>query len=232
MVSLEEIAARPDELLVRMVESVKQYGTSHNFMLLSVADQPTPHLYHYITAIPVDEATLSELSSRDHIRLVGSGTVTQYAVTAYGYDRYRELKEAEGSGVQRLQTEIQYFLQSDEFRTLSPSAHAKWLSPEGRLWAKASEYTVIGHLVRESMILFTNDVIARFSVSAVDPDTAKVINRLGAAVKSQQGSLGATEYKYLISLVDLWRPVNDLTQRQEHGAAREATPLTWRTHAG
>ena len=48
-----------------------------------------------------------------------------------------------------------------------------------------------------------------------------------AVIAHRKASLGDASSAFLEALVEYWGTVIDLTQRQEHGAQKEGSPLTW-----
>ena len=52
-------------------------------------------------------------------------------------------------------------------------------------------------------------------------------NRIRSVINARSERLGDTEKTFLDALISYWDSIDDLTQRQEHGAQKEGKPLLW-----
>ncbi len=150
----------------------------------------------------------------------------EYDVTPLGYRYFELLQLAKGSPVQRVEKTTRSFLDTERFAKAYPLSHRKWLEAERLLWSPeaADKVTTIGHLCREALQEFVDALAVAAGQSAV-ADKAKTIARMKAvfAAKSVSGAVGA----HLDALLVLVGTLNDLVQRQEHGATKEGQQLRW-----
>jgi hypothetical protein len=155
--------------------------------------------------------------------------MSAFEPTALAFDVYGLLKQRQGEPVQRVEAEIRSFFDHGNFREAHPEAFKKWLQAEELLWRSdtAPQLTTIGHLAREAMQEFATSLMKRYGVPEGDTDKAKTINRVKRVLDSFQGELGTTEQDFLGALIEYWRALDKLVQRQEHGALREQESLTW-----
>jgi hypothetical protein len=111
------------------------------------------------------------------------------------------------------------------------------MDPSGRQalseeWEK--ELTNIGHLCRESIQEFAADLIEKFQPPDAPADRNKDVARIKAVVEQHKSRLGKREtrlleanVKYVDALLDYWRAVSGLIQRQEHGVSDDESALSW-----
>jgi len=120
-------------------------------------------------------------------------------------------------------------LAAHEFKLRYPDAYDKWASAEDLLWKTDSEQqlTTIGHLCREAVQKFATALVAHYQPSNVTEDKAKTIARVKAVLDMQGAKMGTREKRFLEALLSYWGTVNDLIQRQEHGAQKEGQQLVW-----
>ena len=151
-----------------------------------------------------------------------------YYVTPKGIEQYEELMQS-SPAVDSVEEQVRRYLSSDEFRSRHPAAFAKWEAAAALLWRADSndQLTTIGHLCRESLQEFVASLARRQGVKVAESDPAKTVARLRAILAAKATSLGSREAPFLDALLSYWGTVSDLVQRQEHGALREAEPLTW-----
>ena len=152
-----------------------------------------------------------------------------FDVTSQGLKYYEKLKQDAGQPVVRVQNVVRDYLSADQFRQKHPQAYEKWSKAEAMLWSSDSEeqLTTIGHRCREAMQEFAADLVQCYRPPDVDKDKAKAVSRIRAVVEQQANKLGGTERGLLDALVDYWRSVSELVQRQEHGAEKEGESLVW-----
>jgi hypothetical protein len=157
------------------------------------------------------------------------GGTPQFDVTPQGFAYYEFLKKQTGQPVQRIEHSIRDHLTANEFRTRYPLAYKKWHDAEELLWGSDSEMqlTTIGHLCREAIQEFATAVVERFQPADVDDNRAHDINRIGCALQSRATRLGDSERSFLDALLEYWKAVSGLVQREEHGGQREGRPLVW-----
>jgi len=74
---------------------------------------------------------------------------------------------------------------------------------------------------------FVASCVERFNPPGIDQDKARTVSRLKAVLNHCTQKLGKTEQSFLDALTAYWGEVNDLIQRQEHGAQKEGQQLIW-----
>ena len=74
---------------------------------------------------------------------------------------------------------------------------------------------------------FVTVLVEHYKPVDVDKNKAHTISRLSAVIEHQAKNLGNTEKSFLHALIDYWRRVSDLIQRQEHGGQKEGRSLVW-----
>lgn len=119
------------------------------------------------------------------------------------------------------------YMDSAAFQHSYPSAYEKWANASRLLSTDDvhTHLTTIGHLAREAMQEFATILVDRYKPVDADTDPKKTINRLSAVLSFSSG-LGEKVEKFLRALVDYWRAVDGLVQREEHGGQKEGEPLT------
>jgi hypothetical protein len=75
------------------------------------------------------------------------------------------------------------------------------------------------------MRAFATALIDQHQPSDVDPNPDHARARLRAVIAMRRPKLGDARRAALEALGDLWEATDVLVQRQEHGAAKEGTPL-------
>jgi hypothetical protein len=93
--------------------------------------------------------------------------------------------------------------------------------------ASGTAASVVGHLTREAMQEFADVVVQRFGVADSVPDKAKTIARIKAAIAVRKPEMSTAVVAALEALLEYWKAVNDIIQRQEHGALKEGQTLSW-----
>ncbi len=167
-------------------------------------------------------APLGELEAMGHVRSLGKYTV-------FLEDAAFDLMRSRGMRPTQVETMARYYLESAHFQTEYPDACQKWVNAAEKLWGSepGSELTTIGHLCREAMQSFATALVNQYTPTEVDLDAAHTDNRVKAVLQAQTDRLGSIERPFLCALVEYWRKVSDLVQRQEHGAQKEGEPLAW-----
>jgi len=157
----------------------------------------------------------------------GSTGSPNFDITSLGFRYYEHLKRKRGESVQHVETTIREYINSPEFRARYPEAFAKWSSAEDLLWQTDTQQqlTTIGHLCREALQGFVSALVERHRPLDVNTNKAKTIARLKAVLEAVQ--LGETKKDFLEALLAYWGTLNDLVQRQEHGASKEGEQLVW-----
>ena len=155
--------------------------------------------------------------------------LVSFDVTPYGFQYYEHLKQAAGEPIQKLQNTMRDYISSATFSQRYVDAYKKWVDAEGKLWGAESkqQVTTIGHLCREAMQEFINTLVFQHQSENVDQNKAHIVSRLKAIISARATELGKVKTSLLNALITYWGAVNDLVQRQEHGAKKEGEPITW-----
>jgi hypothetical protein len=124
----------------------------------------------------------------------------------------------------RLETEMKGFLSSSAM-AMYPRAFEAWRRAESLYWqleAADPRLSEIGHQCREAIQAFAEEVAKQHGVLDIDPDPARTINRVTAVLRARTGD---TVAEFLDALINYWRQVNNLVQRQEHRGQKEGRPV-------
>jgi hypothetical protein len=142
---------------------------------------------------------------------------------------YEYLKGQVTQPTENLTGAIRSYLDGENFRQRHPNAYQKWLDAEVLLWKSDSEsqLTTIGHFCREAFQEFAASCIQHKKIQGFDSNPANVISRVRTVLDAHSANLGKTEKPFLDALLVYWVTVNDLIQRQEHGAQRDGEALIW-----
>jgi hypothetical protein len=229
-----EIPLLPEQeaLLIRMVEAARRLPPEEKrkFILAQTFDGDDlvhPGLLEGETAAPAED--LDTLSGAGLLAAGGSTASPNYYVTPRGYAYYEQIKTREADPVEQVEREVRALIESADFGDRYPVAHAKWLAAAKILWHADSEAdaTTIGHHCREAVQAFATHLVEQFAPEDVDANPAHDVARIKAVLAKVRPGLGESEAALLDALLGYWGAVTDLTQRQEHGSAREGTPLEW-----
>jgi hypothetical protein len=173
----------------------------------------------------VYEVDLEMLAREGLVAQVGAKGV--FDVTPKGYQYYTYLCERSGQPSERIASSITAYLRSLEFERRHRVAHAKWLQADKKLWETDSQaqLTEVGHVCREALQEFAQSMVDRRGVSG-DTEKPQTIERI-RKVLGTCDHFEETERAFVDALLVFWGTVNDLAQRQEHGAAKEGSELVW-----
>lgn len=157
------------------------------------------------------------------------GATTYFDITREGLEHYEDLKAQQGDSVTRVEETQRRRLLSDDFLTRHRAAYDKWAAAEALLWGADSpeQLSQIGLLCRESVILFTDNLVERHQLQSVNPDKSKTKERLSAVVKLIKPDLGKQEAEWADSLFAYWSGVAGLFQRVTHAAEKQGEPVSW-----
>lgn len=171
------------------------------------------------------------MSKFDLVALEGAGLVTHDSDAYEPTERGRRLVESQrmsGSATERVERDISSFFESEPFDAAFARAYERWAQAERLLRADdvLQHLTTIGHLCREAVQEFA-DAALRIAGIADKGNLASSANtkaRLQAVLQQVQ-AVGTTTRAFLDALHAYWCNVDELAQRQEHGAQREGEPL-------
>ena len=157
----------------------------------------------------------------------GGGKAFDISPTGFGY--YEKLKKQIQKPIKKVINEVKTYIDSDIFQQKHLIAYQKWHEAEKLLWEADSEQklTTIGHLCRESIQAFVSSLVTQHNPPDVDENESHDINRIKAVISQHANQFGKTEKSFLNSLIDYWKSISELVQRQEHGAQREKESLIW-----
>jgi len=137
---------------------------------------------------------------------------------------YRSVKTERSTPIARVETEVRQFLSSSAM-DFYPRAFAAWRRSESlyrQLDAADPRLSEIGHQCREAIQAFAAELAKRHRVTEIDPDPTKTINRVTAVLRARTGD---TVAEFLDALIDYWRKLTSLVQRQEHSGQKEGRPV-------
>lgn len=220
-----------EELLFSIVEAVRNTPREERQKFVVVRVDSGDFLRHPGMKKGENKIYYGDVEELERQRLLAiefkSRGTPNFDVTSLGFRYYEHLKRKKGEAVQRVETTIREYLNSTEFRVKYPEAFAKWSSAEDLLWQTDTQQqlTTIGHLCREALQGFITTLVERYQPSDGNTDKTKTVARLKAVLGAAQ--LGTTKKAYLEALLAYWGTVNDLIQRQEHGAYKEGEQLVW-----
>lgn len=171
--------------------------------------------------IEVYEGDVTELHAKGLLNVTfGSRGTPNYMLTAEAFEYYKHLKAEEGQPIESLEEDVNRFLEAGRLAAAYPEAHGKWSAAADMLWAPEAEeqLTKIGHDCREAMQAFATTLVEEHEPEEVDENPAHTVNRVQAVLLTLQseGDMGRTKRRYLEGLLEYWKRLNPLVQRQEH----------------
>jgi hypothetical protein len=231
----DSILLEPEQvdLLLLIVEASRATPRDNRHKFLVARTMGGDHLIH--PGIPADKRSIYY---GDVEILVSTGLLhmgfssrgsPNFDVTPLGYRYYEYVKQSLGQAPERVEKTIRALLDSDSFRNAYPLAYSKWLSAEELLWRSDTQehFTTVGHLCREAFQEFADALIAQHPLAEELTDKARTIGRVRAILTAVTTNSGPTHSTFITTLVNYWTAVNDLVQRQEHGATKEGQDLNW-----
>ena len=214
------------ELLGRLVGAARSVESSRR--MFTLASRP-PH-GDFITGAglerPVLRTDVQALQRCDVIRpLMEWDGGMQFVITPLGFTLIDD--RADREPVARLEATIVGYLDSRAFASAYPLALQRWKEAAELLWSSsvAAELTTIGHKLREAVQEFATALVEGFGIADADPNPAHTVTRLTAVIARTAKHQSRAARRVLDALVTYWGEVNDLLQRQEHGAQKEGEPL-------
>lgn len=164
--------------------------------------------------------------------LVSIGTSSRgtmnFFVTPDGFLFYEHIK-LQGPRAERVEEEMRAHLSSDDFKRVFPLAFEKWIQADSQLWSSDSreQLTTVGHLCREAMQDFADELMNVLAVPEPHPPKDKTVARLRKTFDTSPRRVSKTTRDFLDALIGYWGAVSDLAQRQEHGSQRDGGELLW-----
>jgi hypothetical protein len=218
-----------EDLLVVIVEAALRQpkGQKESFFAVEAGMDSISHRY-----LPGGEFTEFHWPDLELLRTyglihgrVGRGTL-QFDVSASGFDLYESVMTARGRADDRIEETVRRMLDTSQFRSRFGEASGKWSRAEQLLWGpEATEHaSTIGHLCREAIQVFAVGFAQACGVTPESPD--KTLNNVRLGLEVIRGSASDAQVELLLGLLEYWKAVNAIVQRQEHGATRERASLT------
>ncbi|MDH5468477.1 MAG: hypothetical protein OEY25_13760 [Candidatus Aminicenantes bacterium] len=163
------------------------------------------------------------------IQTIGEGVV-RIVVSPRGFRFYEYLKKKSGEPVEHIEEAVRSYIDSHDFQREYPKAYEKWAEAESLLWKTdtSKQLTTIGHLCRDAIQEFMDTLYTQIKPTGEPIPKRLTKNRLKKIIEAKSKQLGETERKFLGLLIDYWDVVNDLVQKQEHGAQEEKVQLVWK----
>lgn len=235
--NFEHIILEPEqkELFIRIVEKVKSLPRDDRMKMINIKTAagggwltiPSRNSgIHEIKGFV--DGDLDELSSKGLLRKsYGRKGGENFVVSPEGYQYYDWLMKQQGKPVERIEKQTFRYLEFEDFRKTYPEAYRKIKQAEESLWAaeKEEQFTTIGHLCREAIQDFADDIYKQVMGSEYDGPKTHTNNRIDTVITEQCDSKKVR--KYLRALFDYWKAVGGLIQKQEHRAEKEKEQLTW-----
>ncbi len=227
-VILEPEAVALLERFVEVSRSVPRDRRSKFFEVSRLSSPQHEFMHPGTDPIPCAIQDVEELAANGLVALdfTSRGTRTLH-VTGLGYRYYGHLRSKAGEAAEHAEEHVRSYLDR-ELLGRYPAALERLRVAETLLWEADSDrqLTTIGHLAREALQAFATEILQRHPSAAAPGDPKQTVGRLRAALQTKRGT-GGTVAAFLDALLGYWGSVNDLAQRQEHGAQKEGGPLRW-----
>lgn len=218
-------------LLVQLVEAARSVARSDRQKFLMSESTEGAALLH--PGLPGNlEVYSGDMEALADVGLLrrsnGSRGNSLFDVTPSGFKYFGYLKQVVEDPIARVETATRAFLEADVFRHRYPMAYEKWQQAEKRLWPSDSEreLTTIGHLCREAVQEFAEELLRHHEVAA-SSEKSHTVARIKTVLEAAKSDVGVTKLAFLEALLAYWGTINDLIQRQEHGGQKEGEPLRW-----
>ena len=232
-IGMRQIAKDQDELLALLVEAERRVPKDqrHPFVVHTPAGIPGVALIHPGWQGPgsVFQGDIEVLAHAGLVNFttVGVGVRAVY-VTPAGFAYYEDQQRSHGEPLERIERAPLRFISGEWFHRNYPAAYAKWKEAESLLWAQDTDVNLsaVGHFTREALQEFADTLVRRLSIQNIEPDKARVNNRIRAAIEARRAQLPTSVPPLLDAMLNYWTVVVGLVQRQEHAGQREGEPLT------
>ena len=220
-----------EELLCKFVEAERRVPKEQRGTFIMVKLAHRGHFIYSPSGIrfvgnPKDADILAKRGLIELSHYGGKGSPNYY-VTPEGHQYYKEMKQSVRP-TEAVEKEIRGYLSSDDFKGAYSTAFQKWSDAEARLWEEESskQFTTIGLLCREALQEFVDALVRKYKPPDVDSNRKHTVNRLCTVLEIHSSTLGSKEKQFLKKLLEYWKSVSELVQRQVHGAEKEGEPLT------
>jgi hypothetical protein len=230
---LDGVLLRPEQedLLVTLVEAERNLprGQREEFIFFpSLGDPGLAHPGLPDREVPVHVGDLDILSNAGLLNETWTHSGARlFDITPTGFAVYKAIKQRAGAPLQQLEEDMTHYLEADIFQKRYPRAYRKWVEAAEKLSSSDSEEQLhtVGHLCREAIQEFATALVERHKPSEVDKDKAHDIKRIQAVLNQNAARLGTRVSDFLEALLNYWRTVSRLVQRQVHGSQTEDRPL-------
>ncbi len=223
------------ELLCIIVEAARNVPSENRQEFSIVRNDVEEFLQH--SGLPEGEIKfffpdLQTLMGEGLLQMTGKGQhgISRIAVPPRGFRFYRYLKKQSGEPVEHIEEAVRRYIDSHDFQKEYPKAYEKWAETENLLWKTdtSKQLTTIGHKCRETVQEFMDILYTQIKAPAEQIPKVSTKKRLKKIIEVKSKQLSEKERKFLDVLHDYWDVVNDLIQKQEHGAQREKVQLVWK----
>lgn len=150
-------------------------------------------------------------------------------ITAKGWDALDQAEETVSSGgvasfVSVERSTLDY-LADQWFRERFATAYGKWVEAHQLLDGDdpAARGSQIGLLCREAMQEFADALVARYRPDGASGAKQDTVARVRAVLDALRPVLGQRKHAFLQALVEYWRTLNGVVQRQTHASERVRT---------
>lgn len=216
-----------EDLFCKIVEAVRNIPSEKRESFLVAQSSDGDFLQH--PGFPDNEINFlySDLRILAGYALVNQSGMNSYYVHPRGFQFYQYLKKRSGEPVEHIEREVRSFFDSHQFQKEYPKAYEKWAEAESLLWETetSKQLTKIGHLCREAIQDFMDTLYTEKDPPDKQIPKHLTILRLQAIINAESRQFGDTEKQFLEALISYWGSVNDLIQKQEHGAQKEKEQL-------
>lgn len=155
-----------------------------------------------------------------------STTKTTVILKRTGIIRYNEIIKIKKNPILMINSYLKDFLTKGELQQKYPKAFKRWTEADELLWiGKSDNHTTIGHKCRECLQEFASELIIKLKIENADENSKNIKNRLKSVLKDC--NIGKTIPKFIDRFYSYIDIVNDLVQKQEHGASKESEDLSW-----
>jgi hypothetical protein len=224
----------PAQLLWQLVEAARAMPRSQRGDFMALRTFGGSSIHH--PGLPggvvegYDEGDFRDLIESGFVRVTNRGSNEEmFDLRREAFDSYDAAHRNADAPVTAQENLAIEHVSSDAFAARYRAALSKWRNADALLWEddSARNLTTIGHLCRESMQLFVTRLIELHDVSTAESDPAKTINRLHSVIDTRRPQISSRHADLLDALVDYWKAVNGVVQRQEHGEQKDGEELSW-----
>lgn len=183
----------------------------------------------------INEISAGDIQSLVNYRLLEYDTLSESSrpllhITPVGFEYYEYLVNQITDISNRIESHVTSYYKFDDFEKKYPLTVMRLKTAEKLLWKSDSmeKFTQIGHLCREAAQHFAETLYINVMGKESSYPINHTVKRLSEIVALKKESESKTLMRFLDSLIVFWGELNDLIQKQEHGAENELTaPVGW-----